>query len=253
MKTQASSIVRSTLTAALLMCCLTTGTSYASGPPDSLKVFRRIDGAAFPIPEVDAIVTKSGKDLNVDMVPPAESRREQYKNVDLRAGDLILMVNGKRVKTIEELSAAHAAVAVGSEVKLGIQRGQQMMYVAFPKADPKDMPKRTIRIVTEGEKGTQIFPAVGVILKEKDSAVVIHSLIETEHTAVKGLDVKQGDIIRVINGKRVSTLASYTTIFDAIAVGDRVTWQIERKGARREVSFVRPKPMGGVIMKRKPE
>jgi S1-C subfamily serine protease len=128
-----------------------------------------------------------------------------------------------------------------------------MMYVTFPKADPGDMPRHTMRIVTDGEEGTQVFPAVGVILKEKENAVVIQDIIEMENTAVKGLDVRKGDTIRSINGKRVSTLGSYSAIFDAIEIGDRVTWQIERKGARKEVSFARPKPMGRVMIKRKPE
>jgi S1-C subfamily serine protease len=253
MKTHTASIALCALTAVLSMSGVTAGAVTASRPPDSVKVFRRIEGGGFAIPEVDAIVTKTGKDLKVDGVAPAGSRRDQYKNVDLQAGDIILMVNGKRVKTIAELSAAHAAAAEGSEVKLGIQRGQQMMYVAFPKADPRDLPKRTIRIVTDGEEGTQVFPAVGVILKEQENAVVIQDIIEMENTAVKGLDVRKGDTIRSINGKRVSTLGSYSAIFDAIAIGERVTWQIERKGVRREISFARPKPMGRVMMKRKPE
>jgi S1-C subfamily serine protease len=253
MKTHTSIIVHRALTALLLMSGVAAGASIPSSQPDSVRVFTRIEGGGFAIPEFDAVVTKAGKDLKVEVVAPAENRRERYKNVDLQAGDLILMVNGKRVKTIADLSAAHAAAAVGSEIKLGIQRGQQMMYATFPKADPGDLPKRTMRIVTDQEDGTQIFPAVGVILKEKENAVVIQDVIEMENTAVKGLDVRKGDIIRTINGKTVSTLASYSTIFDGIAIGDRVTWQTERKGVRKEISFTRPRPMGRVLMKRKPQ
>jgi hypothetical protein len=163
------------------------------------------------------------------------------------------MFNGRRTKTVSDLSAAHAGIAAGAEITLGIQRGPQMMNVSFPKADPKDLPMRTMRIVTNDEPGTQVFPAVGVALKEKDNAVIVGSIVDAESTPLKGLDVKAGDIIRGINGKQVSTVKAYAEIFDAIVVGGKVIWQTERKGVRREIIFVRPKPMGRMIIRQKPE
>ena len=121
------------------------------------------EGDVFHIPETGTLVVKE-KDHENPVCPPAENRRDPYKGVDLQTGDLILMANGKRVKTIKELTDAYASTSVGAEFKLGIQRGKEMMLVAFPKADPKDLPQRSMRIMTTGGEGTEVLPAVGVVL-----------------------------------------------------------------------------------------
>ncbi len=102
------------------------------------------------VPEVGGIVKLDGKELRVDRIQPVESRKEVYRAVDLREGDQVLLVNGKRVKSIEALREAYDGVATGSEVKLGLQRGEELLSVAFPKADPKDLPG--VRIIRRGGK-----------------------------------------------------------------------------------------------------
>lgn len=106
------------------------------------------------IPEVGGIIKVDGKELRVDRVRPAEARTEAYRGVDLREGDQVLLVNGKRVKTIAALREAYDGAATGSEIKVGLQRGEELLSIAFPKADPKDLPG--IRIIRkEGKNGSR--------------------------------------------------------------------------------------------------
>lgn len=109
---------------------------------------------AMIIPEVGGIIMLDGKELRVDRVQPVESRKEAYRAVDLREGDHVLLVNGKRVKSIEALREAYDGAATGGEIKLGLQRGQELLSVAFPKADPKDLPG--VRVIRkEGKDGSR--------------------------------------------------------------------------------------------------
>lgn len=222
----------------------------ASTEPDSVKMIRMSPGDAFPIPETGALVVREGADLRVQFVPPSGNRPPKYRTVDLQEGDLILLVNGKRVKSIEDLKKAHTATPVGSEFKLGIQRGQEMIIVAFEKADPKDLPKMNMRIVTSGGDGTEVLPAVGVVLAEKKKSVVVDKLLPVETSAVKELDVKEGDVIASINGTEVTSLKEFVRLYDELAVGDRVDWKTRRAGKEIAVSFAKPKPMGKVMMRR---
>ncbi len=222
----------------------------ASTQPDSVKMMRLAPGDAFPIPETGALVVKDGADLRVQFVPPPGNRPEKYRSVDLQEGDLILLVNGKRVRNVEDLKKAHAATPVGEQFKLGIQRGQEMMMVSFEKGDPKDLPKMNMRIMTSGGDGTEVLPAVGVVLVEKKKSVIVDKLLPVETSAVKGLDVKEGDAIVAVNGTEVTSLKEFVRIYDDIAVGEEVDWKIRRSGKDIAVSFAKPKPMGKVIMHR---
>jgi hypothetical protein len=221
-------------------------------PADSMRVMRFARGEAFPLPGVGAIIVQEASSLRVQFIPPSERRPERYRGVDLRADDRILMLNEKRVKTIAEFEKRHDAIAVGGEIKLGIQRGQEFMITTYLKPDPQDLPQMQMRILKEGEGGaeTEVLPAVGIILTAKAKKVVISSLIETATSAVRDLDVKEGDVITTLNGKPVTSLRSFVTVFDNIEVGAKVEWVADRKGKSITVSFLRPKPLGGMIMRR---
>jgi S1-C subfamily serine protease len=224
--------------------------STASTPQEKVQVMKIKEGDVFPIPEIGALVVKAEADLKIQFVPPAENRREPYKSVDLQLGDLILMANGKRVKTIKELTDAHASTTIGAEFKLGIQRGKEMMIVSFPKADPKDLPQRTMRIMTTGGEGAEVLPAVGVVLAQKQKSVVIDKILPVETAIVKTLDVKEGDVITAINGKPVATVKDFVGIYDGLEVGSPVTVKTDRKGAPLQVTFKKPKPMGPVFIRK---
>jgi len=240
------------LTLSMLLAAIATGSGVAATSPQKVitKTQRLSPGDAFPIPETGALVVREGSDLKVQFVPPPENRREPYKQVDLQVNDLILLVNGKRVKTIADLSKAHDETPIGAELKLGIQRDKQMMIVSFPKADPKDLPQRTMRIVTAGGEGNEILPAVGIVLSETKHSVIVKKLLPVESAVVKNLDVQEGDVVTSINGTSVSSVKKFIDLYDKLDVGAKVSWNTERKGKRIVVEFEKPKPMGPVIIRR---
>jgi S1-C subfamily serine protease len=241
----------------LLLALISLGSTFPAhadaAQADSMKIVRLSPGDGFPIPETGALVVKDGTDLTVRFVPPAGSRPEKYKSVDLQEGDLILLVNGKRVKTVEDLKKVHAETPVGGTLKLGIQRDQEMMIVSFEKGDPKDLPRMNMRIVTSDDDGTRVLPAVGVMLVEKKKSVVVEKILPVETSAVKGLDVKEGDVIVAMNGTGVASLKAFVDLYDGLAVGDKVEWKTRRSGKEIAVSFPKPKPIGRVIMRRDPQ
>jgi hypothetical protein len=73
----------------------------ADDPQEQVKVRTVKEGDVFHIPEPGALVIKKMDDLSIQFVAPAGDRRDPYKGIDLQTGDVILMANGKRVKTIK--------------------------------------------------------------------------------------------------------------------------------------------------------
>jgi S1-C subfamily serine protease len=221
--------------------------------PDSTRTFQAVTAESFLVGELGGLVIADGKALIVRFVSPPANRKAPYKEVDLREGDVVLMVNGKRVKSVNELKAAYGVIAVGAEVKVGLERGKEMIIVAFPKADPKDLPQMKLMVQRGPGDGTELFPAVGVSMAQKGKRVVVQEVLPIETSAVRTLDVKAGDVILSLNGWAVTSLKAYTEKFDAIPVGAPVEWKTERDGRQLTISFARPKPMGQVIIRKTPQ
>ena len=223
------------------------GTLYEA---DTVKAVRAGSAELFSLPELGALVAAQGNVLTVRFVSPPSNRKPPYKEVDLREGDALLMVNSRRIRTISELTSAYEAIAVGSEVKLGLERGKEMMIAAFLKGDPKDFPRMQFRMQRGPADGTEIFPAVGVALAEKGKQVVVKEILPIETGAVRKLDVRQGDVIVSLNGWVVTSLKAYVEKFETIPVGETMEWKLKRGGRTVIVSFPRPKPAGPMIIRR---
>jgi S1-C subfamily serine protease len=235
--------------ALLLLPAFAAMSVHAAIPADSTRVLRVSTEEAFFLPEIATLVTAEGKDLKIQMAPPAGQLREPYRSVDVKTGDMVLLANGKRVKTIADLKRTYEATAIGAEFALGLQRGQELMIAAYPKADSEALPKRTMRIVTSDAPGTEVFPAVGVALTEKERRVSVSQLLPVEKSAVHGLDVKEGDVIGSMNGKPVTSLQAFVTAYDALKVGTAVVWELRREGNTVSVTFAKPQPAGQVIIR----
>ena len=220
-----------------------------SGSGGNVKTFK---GEIFDIPEVGAMVMKSDSgNLKVEHVMPAEARPKGYADVDVKEGDEILLLNGKRVKAIKEIEDLYKAIPVGGEVKLGIQRGEQMMISRFAKADPKDLPHRKMIVLNSDEPAGDIrpLPNLGVIMAKGKEGVVVKEMLDNAIKAFTDAGVKAGDRLLSINGKEIRNLDDFTKEFTAVTPGSKMTWTLAHGGKNVSLSFVRPEPQGQVIIR----
>lgn len=205
---------------------------------------KKMEGNPFLLKELGAVIaTEEGAMKVLNVMPPAE-RKDSYKDVDLRENDVVMMANGKRLSAVKELESIYEGLAVGSELKMGIKRKEEMHLISLKKADPKDLPAMQMKIVRGGADDgddAATFPAVGVVLKMKGKDIVIDEMLPGE-TAVQKLDVKPGDAIVEINGKHCTSLEEYGDEFDAVAVGKNVRWTLRRGEKQHTVTFARPQP-----------
>ena len=201
------------------------------GPPGSY--FLREVGAML-VPD------KAGDAARVEHGVEPEQRPAAYREVELAAGDRILAVNGKRVRSAQDVKAAYEALAVGAQVELGVERGTDRRIVRFPKGDPAKLPQSQrveLRIEEDPNAATDAMPALGVVLKQKYAA---GSPIEVVAVLPNGEAIfQQGDHVVGLDGKPVTRLADFGARWDEIAVGAKVTIEIERAGKRHTETFER--------------
>ncbi len=239
----------------------------ADGEPQ-MRMFA--SGEVVFLPETGAVIMLKDKSLVIDMVSPSEQRAKEYQTVDLKMNDQVLMINGKKVVTISDLKTVYDSVAIGSDVKLGIRRGKDMMIVAFPKADQTKMTQhRVMTVETDdagevvsgtgngkqvmtfraSEGGVAVIPEIGLILHEADSKVKVAGLLEAELNPDKDA-VAEGDVVSAIMSGKVKTVKEFTDIYDKIAVGAEFTVSINHGGKTLTLKATKKaKPEGTKIIR----
>ncbi len=226
-----------------------------------------IEGDIMMLNEVGGVLRASDDGIVVDMVMPSDQRPEEYRSLDLRKGDIIKMVNGKRVKSTEDLTKIYEDCAIGEQIKLGIKRGQGLQIVKFPKADPADSPQvmmmtsfegnpddmasgghmQTMTIGGEGDaSGLASLVGLGMLPNEDNGKVGVGQVLPFITDVIPENAPEVGDIIQELQGKKITSIKEMADIWEGIKIGDEVTLSIMRKGETIKAVFV--KPEGGPIM-----
>jgi S1-C subfamily serine protease len=262
------------LGAALVLALASTGMTAQT----FTKVVKTVDDTSmFLIPELGAMIAAYDAGLTVDMVLPEDQRKDEYKSVDLQEGDIIKMMNGKRMMSPVDIKDAYEALSVDDEVKLGIKRGQSLQIVSFPKGDIKDTPQ--VVMVTSGGpggcaagdvpvganvqqikvsgdnvdmEGMMALIGLGLLLKEAGGHIVVDQVLpNTPKGPPEDFPVK-GDIIKRIQGKDVSSSKELAELFKGIKTSETMTLTFSREGKSLTSTFAKPEAgQGKMIMKTK--
>jgi S1-C subfamily serine protease len=228
-----------------------------------------IQGQPFNLGELGAVIAKDSSGIHVLFISPSESRPKAYQSVDLLAEDEILMMNGKKLTSIEDMEKGYEAAAIGSNLQFGVKRGGQLMVVSFPKADPKDLPKRQMMIMNDDGKGGKDFkfnskdlkmapgvtevdhvPGLGVLVGVKDKKVVVAAVMPfaMENPALK--DLTSGDEVLTVGGKPVTTTAQFVAAFEETKVGDKFSFKVMHGGKETEVTLTKQEDSGVRIIRK---
>lgn len=235
-------------------------------------VQHKIEGEGFfMMQETGALVVQNKDVLKVDMLPPADARPKEYASVDLKVGDIILMVNGKKATSASQLEEMFKAIKPGEEVSLGIKREGGLRLVKFNRADESKLPKRQMMMMKRGDSGgegedqvqvqtrdgmrefsgkaARILPSSGLIIAIKDGGVAIIGVIPMAKEKIVGGEVKEGDMIVTANGKALSTTDELVDMMDGAAEGTKLELTIKRGGETFAVSITKTKDAGQKIIR----
>lgn len=219
------------------------------------------EGGVFMIPELGAVVTKENKALTVIDVLPPDMRAEDYKRIDIKNGDQLLMLNGKKIPAVEDIETQYLDIAEGEEVKFGIRRDKQMMMISY-KRGGKDVGgnMQVMKFETDG-KGSGTFtqtgdnmninltgdvehmhPALelGLVFGEDDNGVSILQVLPNNGNIFPAKSVQEKDMVLTLNGKSVKTLDDFRAIYKETAQGEPLEFTIQRGGDERAIAIVKP-------------
>jgi S1-C subfamily serine protease len=228
-----------------LILVVTSLTAAMDQEPKRMKRTISSDNAVI-IREIGAVITPKEEQLIVEII----LGNHEKTDTDIKKGDIILMANGKRVKTVKELRQQYDNANVGEEFKLGVKRDEHLLLVKFERKSDEELNKTGGGMVMrmEQKEGEVILPALGVKLATKDNAVVIIETLPTLSHNFRSNPPKAGDIILSINGHKVSSAEEFDDAYTELNEGDTVTILFSRNGKENKETFAKPKPMGRRMM-----
>lgn len=193
--------------------------------------------------EVGVVVTFRSDDASLRVMPlpmPAGTK------ADLEEGDEVGMANGKRVKTIAELREAYEETNEGEEFRLGIRREGRARIVTFERKKSNQMPGGGRMVVRQGPGGENedVFPALGFGIATAEGKTTVNMMLGNVPK-----EVKDGDEVVALNGKKITVSSDFSNELDATKVGDELTMVFRRDGKEFTVKMRRPEPQG-MMMRR---
>lgn len=232
-------------------------------------------GEIFELRELGAIIGQEAEQVQVMVAMPKDMRPKAYQSLDIAEGDLILFMNGKRLKTLKEFEQSYNALAVGDTIKLGLRRKEERMIAAFAKVDPKDLPQQATHRVMVGDGGeitqekstdggktftmsranasnaSDLTPilGLGVILGSEEGKVKIINKLPIPIKELESVDLQAGDVLQALNGAAIANVSAFNAAFEKIAVGAKIELQYLRKDKSMTASFNKPEAKGRMMMR----
>jgi len=210
-------------------------------------------GDVLMINEFGGMIIYKDSAVTVEMVMPPDNRPDDYKDLDLRQGDVIRMANGKKLNSTEALRELYETAGIGETIKLAILRDGKMKLRKFLKGDPATLPKPMMMtmITDEVSAGDELaLPGAGLMLKSNGGKLVVDALIDNLVPKYDGDSPRKDDTILVIQGNDYTSPQSFMDTYDAIEPGANVTLVLMRKGKKITASFVRPQNMKTRVIKK---
>lgn len=230
----------------------------------------KIEGEGiFIIQETGALVVQNKDTLKIDLLPPVEGRLKEYASVDLKIGDIILMLNGKKVTTGKQFEELYKAIKAGEEVSLGIKRDGGLRIVKFVRADESKLPKRQMMMMKNdgggGEdqvqvqtadgmkeftgKGARILPSSGLVIAMKDKSIVVIGVMPMAAEKFTGGEVKENDVIASANGAKFADTDGLLAMIEGLADGAKVELSLVRGDKSLTVNFTKAPEAGRKIIR----
>ena len=229
-----------------------------------MKVKTMTNDDIFMIPGLGAVIAPEDGKLKVLIVP--DDCPKEYASVDIESGDYLLMVNGKRVKTIDDLREVFKGIEVGETLEMGLKRDKTMLIASMKRASDDDtggkmmMMTRTITTDEEGagEGGMEfqggafsisVVPEVGIAITAGDNGLSVVGLMPAGDEEMIGDQPGEGDIVISIQGKTVETIDEFESAYEAIKTGDKVSIEYKHNDELRKLSFTKMEIEQKIMMK----
>ena len=197
------------------------------------------------IQNVDEELAKAmGMEKPVGVVISNVQEDSPAEKAGIKAGDVVIKYNDRKLKNTIELSAWVANEKIGSTIQLTLLRDNKEKIIKVKLGERPEEPEKIAAKSKMSENiGINVANLTSDIirkyeLKMKKEGVVITSVNRGSVAARSGL--RQGDVILKINHKPVINVSDYDKLMKKVKPGDTLLFYIQREEARLFVAFTVP-------------
>ena len=192
----------------------------------------------FNLQEVGTVFHQTNDTIRVSQTFNGNVRAAENKDVDFQEGDVLVVANGTRVKSIKDLRKIYDDTKKNDILKLGIKRNGQSMIVDVHKVEAKPDPNQKMTTMTFDTDDMKLLPGIGFI-EESGKTIKLKDMPPDPEVA-KVCPLKIGDQFKTINGKSITSFKQFKSLYKKVKVGDKVSLTIIRGGEEQTVSVTKP-------------
>ena len=199
------------------------------------------------LPELAALAQMQGDELRIHIPLPAGRRPAANRELDIQRGDVILMIDGKRIRDLATARAVYGAAEEGTEVAMAMQRGEDRRIIRFDKMAETSIAELMgggpghddhgaegsgvvmQRLVLDGGAPPQAFAPLGVLAADSDDGLKVMMVLPMVETSLL-----KDDVILSVGGKAVKDAESLQAMLGTLEGGSEVEVKV-RRGDAEEV------------------
>jgi serine protease Do len=165
-------------------------------------------------------------------------------NAGLHVQDVLVALDGTPVRALPQFTASFYTMRAGDHVSLEVLRGARRLTFDLPILEKNEEPDDPIDSISNQSSPIAELGILCISMKERsraenfelrsDSGVVV--LAKLAHPTLR-TSLTAGDLIRSVNGARVSTVKGLQSALEKFKSGDPVVLQIERRRHLKYVAF----------------
>ncbi len=160
----------------------------------------------------------------------------------LKEGDVILAINGRKVKKLEELTEARDKTKAGEEMVIEIKRKDEVLRSTVLAAGEKGTPK-FVRI-EKSAPSTKSPASLGITALDAGDGLKV--LEVKDGSGAQQAGIKADDMILELDGTAVKTIDDLRAVLQKHSAGDAVGITIKRGGDTKKIEKL---VLGGVAAK----
>lgn len=229
------------LSVLLLALLITSGETFAQ----QRQTMQLDANTSMILPEFSAVLEQADNEIKVRI---KLGREETEPGQDkLEQGDVLIMMNGTRIKDIPGLRDEYEALSEGSDIKFGVRRGEERFIITRKKgAEMSGGSGMVMRFETDGDgPRPTIVPELGLLLEDNENGgILVAEVLEpVMPDKLKAANIKDYTITE-LNGQKPEDAASVQQLLAEMEVGAEVDITFTKAGDEKTVSLTKSEPRG---------
>ncbi len=236
----------------LLLIPLTLGLFILQDPAFAQQQMTFDASTSLILKELQALVIEEDGQIKVRLRLGNDDGKTPHKD-RLEQGDLILMINGKRVKDMATLRKIYTDTPEGEEIKVGVRRGEESFIVRGIKGDLPESPspgngQMVMSFQVDGDGPPPVFLAeLGLVVSDRNGKVVVQNVMDmVAPPEITDLNIEKYHLSEIA-GEQPESAEEAKELLAAIEPGAELSLTFTKDGDEKTITIIKPESRSRIV------